>query len=202
MKVEENERAEVVSALREALARTGLTQAEFATLLGTSPARLSTYLTGTTVPNAALYLRALRVAAAHAAARAAGRMTPESTARAVNDALADGDRTAMALRLVLQARDDLRDGTAAVRAGHRADWLAAWQDRARPIRDHRYDTLLRAVVAHELGEDAPGWARGARLSRDWVLPDPFRDPGTVREQTPDWLAAARIFIAERGLSTV
>lgn len=52
----------VVSRLRGLVQRSGLTQADFAARLGTSASRLSTYLTGKTVPAATLMVRAEQVA--------------------------------------------------------------------------------------------------------------------------------------------
>ena len=57
------------------------------------------------------------------------------------------------------------------------------------------------IVAHEFGRHAPAWATGAHLDDAWIVHDPFRDADTIRALTPDWLARARIFIAERGLVT-
>lgn len=54
-------RAEVAQRIREAVATSGLSQHAFATLLGTSQPRLSSYLTGTVVPSAALLVRAERL---------------------------------------------------------------------------------------------------------------------------------------------
>lgn len=64
MKVEPGERAEIAESMRESLRRSGLTQAAFARHLGTSATRLSNHLSGTTIPSAAIFLRARRVAAA------------------------------------------------------------------------------------------------------------------------------------------
>ena len=50
------------------------------------------------------------------------------------------------MRLVLQARDDLRGGTT-----QPADLRRVWAHRARRITDERFDTLLRAIIAHECG---------------------------------------------------
>lgn len=47
----------VVRKVREAIARSGLTQAEFAAALGTSASRLSTYATGKVSPSAVLMER-------------------------------------------------------------------------------------------------------------------------------------------------
>ncbi|GAB3768729.1 helix-turn-helix domain-containing protein [Microlunatus parietis] len=51
----------VARRFRMAIARSGLTQAEFAARLGTSASRLSTYVTGSVVPSAAMLDRAERL---------------------------------------------------------------------------------------------------------------------------------------------
>jgi DNA-binding transcriptional regulator YiaG len=50
-------RAEVAARVRGAVARSGLTQAAFAELVGTSASRLSTYLSGRVMPSAAMLVR-------------------------------------------------------------------------------------------------------------------------------------------------
>jgi len=195
MNVGPAERVEVAAALRGTLKQSGLTQADFARHLGTSATRLSTYLSGSTIPSAAIYLRALRLGAAFEHVRQHGLMTPDDAAEAVNRALAEGDGD-FALRMILQARDDLRAG--GIEAG---ELRRVWDRRARLIEDDRFDTLFRVIVAHEFGGHAPGWAKDAQLDNDWIVPDPFRGADTIRALTPDWLARARIFIAEPGLVT-
>ena len=59
---EEDERRAVADHIRTTIAGTGLTQREFATLVGTSPSRLSTYVTGRVIPSAAMLLRINRMA--------------------------------------------------------------------------------------------------------------------------------------------
>jgi DNA-binding transcriptional regulator YiaG len=54
---ERAERDEVASQVRDAIARSGLTAAEFAKNIGTSASRLSTYASGQVVPSATLLLR-------------------------------------------------------------------------------------------------------------------------------------------------
>jgi ribosome-binding protein aMBF1 (putative translation factor) len=56
-RAEANERAAVAAAIREAIQRSGLSQAEFASQVGTSPSRLSTYASGKVTPSATLMLR-------------------------------------------------------------------------------------------------------------------------------------------------
>jgi transcriptional regulator with XRE-family HTH domain len=195
MNVEPEERVEVAAALHGTLTQSGLTQSDFARHLGTSATRLSTYLSGSTIPSAAIYLRALRLGAAFEHVRQHGLLTPDDVAEAVNRALAAGDAD-FALRMILQARDDLRAG--GIEAG---ELRRVWDRRARLIEDDRFDTLFRVIVAHEFGGHAPGWAKDAQLDNDWIVPDPFRGADTIRALTPDWLARARIFIAEPGLVT-
>ncbi|WP_299166275.1 helix-turn-helix transcriptional regulator [uncultured Arthrobacter sp.] len=59
---EDAERQEVTQDLAAYLTRSGMTRAEFAQQLGTSPSRLSTYLTGKVVPSAVMMVRARRLA--------------------------------------------------------------------------------------------------------------------------------------------
>lgn len=65
----EDDAQAVVAVLGAALAHSGLTQAEFATALGTSASRFSASRAGKTMPSAAFYLRALRLADSLEAAR-------------------------------------------------------------------------------------------------------------------------------------
>lgn len=57
------EREAVAAEIRGLVAKSGLSQAEFASRLGTSASRLSTYASGKVTPSAALLLRMRRVAA-------------------------------------------------------------------------------------------------------------------------------------------
>lgn len=50
-------RAEVAARIRNAVERSGLTRAQFAELVGTSPSRLSTYVNGQVTPSAAMLVR-------------------------------------------------------------------------------------------------------------------------------------------------
>jgi DNA-binding transcriptional regulator YiaG len=61
-RVEANERAAVTTEIRDAVERSELSQAEFASRIGTSASRLSTYASGKVVPSATLMLRIRRVA--------------------------------------------------------------------------------------------------------------------------------------------
>jgi DNA-binding transcriptional regulator YiaG len=59
----DGERDEVVGEIRDLVARSGLSQQDFALRLGTSRPRLSTYMSGKVTPSASLMLRMRRVAA-------------------------------------------------------------------------------------------------------------------------------------------
>jgi DNA-binding transcriptional regulator YiaG len=61
-RAEESERAAVAAEIREAVERSGLSQAEFASRIGTSASRLSTYASGKVTPSATLMLRIRGVA--------------------------------------------------------------------------------------------------------------------------------------------
>ncbi len=54
------DRAEVATEIAELVGRSGLTRTEFASRIGTSASRLSTYLAGTVTPSAALMVRMRR----------------------------------------------------------------------------------------------------------------------------------------------
>ena len=60
--VDRLDRAEVATRVQGAVARSGLTKAEFAQLAGTSASRLSTYLNGKVTPSAAMLIRIERTA--------------------------------------------------------------------------------------------------------------------------------------------
>jgi ribosome-binding protein aMBF1 (putative translation factor) len=61
-RTEADERAAVAAEITEAVKRSGLSRAEFASRIGTSPSRLSTYTSGKVTPSASLLLRIRRVA--------------------------------------------------------------------------------------------------------------------------------------------
>jgi DNA-binding transcriptional regulator YiaG len=60
--IERSEREAVAAEVKELISRSGLTRGEFASRIGTSPSRLSTYATGKVTPSAALLIRLRRVA--------------------------------------------------------------------------------------------------------------------------------------------
>jgi transcriptional regulator with XRE-family HTH domain len=189
----------VASGLRSALAEAGLTQEAFARLLGTSRPRLSAYLNGRTMPSAALYLRALRTAAALQSAQLHGWMTPDATVTEVNDALNTGDDI-WAFKLIIQARDHL--ATMLDADDPAAD---AWLLRSHPISDPRYDALLAALVAHEFEQHdpirTPEWTETPPLHTDWIQPNVRRGVDWTRTHTPTWLARRGIYISTHDLQT-
>jgi DNA-binding transcriptional regulator YiaG len=60
-RAEATERAAVAAEIRDAIKRSGLSRADFASQIGTSTSRLSTYASGKVTPSAALMLRIRRV---------------------------------------------------------------------------------------------------------------------------------------------
>jgi len=60
---ERSDRAAIAAQVRAAIARSGLTSAKFAELVGTSASRLSTYASGKVTPSAAMFCRTQRLSA-------------------------------------------------------------------------------------------------------------------------------------------
>lgn len=193
----------VTEGLGQALDDSGLTQAEFASALGTSASRFSTYRSGKTMPTAAFYLRALRVAKALKAAREGGYMTPQSTAREVKKSLQKHDAL-RALKMALQARDHLRlllheeSGTTATEA---------WTTTPRPTGDPRWDAFIAALAEHEFtaaDRRPPAWTATtapADNGEPLILKSLLLTEDEVRASTPDWLARHGIYATERDLVT-
>lgn len=195
------DRLAVISGLRSALVSSGLSQARFARALGTSASRLSTYLTGGTVPSASWYLRALRVGRARELARRHSWLTPIDAAGAIRSALAENDAV-WALRLVLQCRDDLR--AALDDHGDWEDVGGAWEAAPPEISVAEWDRLLAAVIGFEFetrGLALPAWTKLPDLGQGSVFGSPFFTDQEVRALTPPWLAERGLFIAARDLVT-
>ncbi|MFC9687251.1 helix-turn-helix domain-containing protein [Kribbella sp. NPDC056951] len=185
----------VTELLNRALAESGLSQAAFATALGTSASRFSTYRSGRTKPTAQFFLRAGRIARALQAAHEYRIMTSIDTATAIREAR-DED---WAWRMLLQGRDHLR-----LLLGRRDGSEAAWE--AAPTTTGRagFDTLLAVLTAREFqaaGEDSPQWTKVEGLADPWVPAHPFLEYDEIIEQTPDYLADANIFVPARDLVT-
>ncbi|NUR94894.1 MAG: helix-turn-helix transcriptional regulator [Kribbellaceae bacterium] len=181
--------------LDKALAESGLSQAAFATALGTSASRLSTYRSGKTKPTAQFFLRAQRIARALHNAREYRVMTAPATAASIREATDDD----WAWRMLMQGRDHLRllllrhDGSE-----------AAWEAAPGTTGHAGFDALLAALTAHEFraaGEDPPEWSKVEALSEPWVPEHPFLDREEVIEETPGYLAELNIFVPARDLVT-
>lgn len=188
----------VVEGLREALKASALTQAGFARALETSASRLSTYLSGSTSPSAAFFVRARRLAHGLQVAGQRGRMTPGLTSSAVRAALGESDEV-WALKMILQSRDDLRAMLVEGTAGS-----DAWECDPGPLGAPAWDALLCALVAHEFEEAdrvPPRWTRRRADTRGWTFANPYFDADEVRRRTPGWLAERGVFVAARDLVT-
>lgn len=61
---DQRDRTEVAARVRDAIDRSGLTNREFARLVGTSASRLSTYVSGKVIPSAAMLVRIERASRA------------------------------------------------------------------------------------------------------------------------------------------
>ena len=187
--------------LEQALADSGLNQADFAVALGTSASRFSTYRSGQVMPTAGFYLRALRLAADLKAAHEHGWMTPQIATREIRQAVRDGDDV-WALKMALQARDHLHE---LLRVEDPA--ADAWRGAPRYTGDARWDALLAALAEHEFeeaGRGRLGWTETRRLAgraAEWVIPSLRLGENGVRAATPTWLSRWGVFAAERDLVT-
>lgn len=183
----------VVDQLNHALAESGLSQAAFATALGTSASRFSTYRSGRTKPTAQFFLRAGRIAHALHEAQDRRIMTAPATAAAIREA----DDTEWAWRMLLQGRDHLR------LLLHRHDGSeAAWEAAPDTTGHAGFDTLLALLTAQEFkaaGEVPPAWTDVEALPDPWIPEHPFLDRDEIIDQTPAYLAAANIFVPARDL---
>lgn len=113
-------------------------------------------------------------------------------------ALARGDETT-AFKMLIQALDhltSLRDPRD----------IAEWGVEPAPIKDPRFDTLLRALTKRTLVQldlDVPECAESAtRLEHEWLIPRaPSRRARAKRESPPE-LAALNVFVTENDLTTL
>ncbi|MFD7153585.1 helix-turn-helix domain-containing protein [Kribbella sp. NPDC059898] len=183
----------VTELLDSALAESGLSQAAFATALGTSASRLSTYRSGKTKPTAQFFLRAQRIAHALQAAREYRIMTAPATATAIREA---GDED-WAWRMLLQGRDHLR-----LLLRRRDGSEAAWEAAPGTTGEPGFDALLAALTAEEFraaGEEPPDWTKIQALPEPWIPEHPFLEPDEIVARTPDHLAQLNIFVPARDL---
>jgi ribosome-binding protein aMBF1 (putative translation factor) len=182
-RAERREREEVAAEVRRAIDRSGLSRAEFASRLGTSASRLSTYATGKVVPAATFMVRMRELAGVGsgagrrgAEATAAGVGTPTSfwtvgaAAEAAARMVTAGEPLGRVWRfVVVQMLDDYRS----VRH-HRGLAAAArmWQAEPGSTGDVRVDAALAALAEHLARRDG------------WPAPPWTRQPG--REAVPWW----------------
>lgn len=195
----DRDNAEVMALLREAVASSGLSQAAFARALGTSPSRLSTYVTGETRPSAHLVVRARRLSRALRATAARGLMSAPVTAAAMRESFLAAD-VEWTWRMLLQGRDHL----AVIVAERDQGLLDAWEAEPGTVGSAGWDALLAAVTAHELeatGLEAPAWSLQKPLTDPWIPDHPFLSPDRVRAQTPEWLRQRNIYVPARDLIT-
>lgn len=189
----------VVSGLRRAMSRGDLTQADLARALGTSASRVSTYMTGKTVPSAALYVRALQLGDAFAAAAARGWLTPMGAVRAVRVAVGEKDRV-WGLRLILQCRDHGRAALADAVGGA----VEAWTVDPGSTGAEDLDALLSGLIGREFevaNQSVPSWAASAGAGGPWLFASPFFTTAEVEDATPGWLRDRGVMIAARDLVT-
>ncbi|MGF7235467.1 MAG: helix-turn-helix domain-containing protein [Frankia sp.] len=186
---------EVIAWLDRALADSGLTQAEFATALGTSPSRFSTYRSGKTKPTAAFCFRARRISEGLAAARRARVMSAPATAKIIRDT----DDEDWAWRMLFQGRDHLHmlleDDDAA---------LSSWEAAPPTTGSAGFDTLLAVLARREFseaGRKPPAWCRPRRLPEPWTPAHPFLTREQVIAKTPKFLKELNVFIPARDLVT-
>lgn len=192
--------AAVTAQLKAALASSGLSQAQFARALGTSPSRFSTYLTGRTMPSASWFLRALRVGEGVRLAREQAWLAPLTAAPTIRSALTEGD-SMWALRLILECRDHLN---AVMDRRDAAQVSAAWEAAPPSTGAGEWDRLLAAVIAHEFDDQElipPVWTAQPAAPERLVFSSPFFSAAEVEAATPQWLAERGVFIASRDLVT-
>lgn len=195
----DRDNAEVMALLREAVTSSGLSQAAFARALGTSPSRLSTYITGATRPSAHFLVRARRLGRALGATAARGLMSAPVTAAAMRESFLAAD-VEWTWRMLLQGRDHL----ALLVADRDQVMLDAWEAEPSTVGSAGWDALLAAVTAHELessGLEAPTWSLREPLTDPWMPEHPFLSPDRVEAQTPEWLRHRNIYVPARDLVT-
>ncbi len=198
----DNDTHAVTDGLAQALVDSGLTQADFATALGTSASRFSTYLSGKIDPSASFYLRALGLAQALRGARALGLMTPQSTAREVRRSLRKHDDI-RALKMTLQARDHLRtllhDPDAQTEEA-----TSAWTSTPRSTGERKWDAFCAALTEHEFtsaNREPPAWTSTDTNDDPLLVKSLLLSDDEVRASTPEWLSRHGVYAAERDLVT-
>lgn len=187
----------VIARLAAAVAASGLSRSEFATALGTSRPRLSTYLSGRTRPSAHFCARAERLGSALGAAADRRLVTPPVAAALIREHLAQDDDE-WCWRSLLQCRDHL--SAVDTTSDHPA--VDAWEAAPGSTGAPGWDVLLAEVVGRQveaLGVTRPPWTRVSPLSEPWAPAHRFLTPDRVRQQTPDWLRRLNVLVPARDL---
>lgn len=117
---------------------------------------------------------------------------PYRVAEAMSDALLAGKET-LALRILNQSLDEL--------TRHQSEFAPeAFEVPPRPLPDHRWNTLFKAVYAHALGGKKPSWAVANRLTEPWFISQFPSLRERAKTTTPAYLRTLNIFIDGRSLS--
>ncbi|TDE94030.1 hypothetical protein EXU48_11265 [Occultella glacieicola] len=123
-------------------------------------------------------------------------MTARDAREAATRELRDGDED-FALRVILQARDDLRRLSD-------PDDIAEWAVTPLPIPDPRFDAFLGAMAARGLAEhdpSAPGWARTEPLPEPWYPAELASLRRRADREAPADLRRLGIMLTENDLVT-
>lgn len=181
----------------EIRARTGLTQAEFASRAGTSRTRLSAYENGRTSPELQTVERMAAAAGVELALVPGGAHRLQDQADAIASAVQRGE-TSAAVRLVAELIAWVRDGIVDV---------AALDHEPTTTGDRRWDALVAGVaelLATEAGRPVPGWASspGRTLDHPWFVTSLRSLWPDVLRSTPPALSARGVLISAASLSSV
>lgn len=158
----------LVSGLRAARLRRGLSQAEVATRAGTTQSAIARFEAGVADPRLSTAQRYADAVGVDLEARAVCERTLKRTATQVKASLAEDD-SGEALRHVIQFLDDIAGRDA-------ADVRAAIHIEPDGVGNPRWDALLAGIaeyVAHRADLPVPGWASapGRVLNRFWFVID-------------------------------
>lgn len=120
--------------------------------------------------------------------------------RSLTEHAHDADPIDWPLRTVLYARDQLR----AALARDTEAALTGWSASPSSSGSMRWDVLLATILGREFdqaGVQPPRWTTGRRLHRQWVPAHPIWSAHEVRDQTPEWLKDAGIYMPAQDLET-
>lgn len=191
----------MVSALRQARARTGLSQARVAELLGTSAANVSAYESGrlTAGPAVRSRIAALSGLAPSSMYITQPLMTAASTSAAIRRVVTTEGQYEWPLQLLAQSLADLR------RVGGSPTDRALYLSPPSGTGRREWNALLAAAVAREcqgLDVEPPRWTSVRPLPAGW---SPVPSPGLrdfLVERTPPELARVGVWLDARSLDTM